>query len=140
MHESVAISLNLPDGKHVFQRRCDNAPHSRGMLAMVGGGVEDDDFCSYWAADREFDEEVVHDSIPLEYVGYTFYISEVLDPPIARIHIYKGEVSHLPELKEGNGAEVFELDEALERDDVATSTGYLLRRMQQGKLTKDIVH
>ena len=140
MHESVAISLSLPDGKRVFQRRCNDAPHSRGMLAMIGGGIEDDDLCSYTAASREFGEEVVHDSIPLEYIGYTFYISEVLVPPIARIHVYKGEVSRLPELHEGTGAETFDPDELMTRTDVATSTQYLLRKIQHGELINNTVH
>jgi len=129
MHESVALVLTLPDGEHVLQRRDEDAPSARGMLAFFGGGVEEFDLCRHHAAAREQDEEI-NKEFDLEYVGYFLYLSHRTEnKPILCINVYKGEVDEVPAVNEGT-AEVVDLSELSGRVDIATSSEAILARMK----------
>lgn len=124
IHESVAVTISLPDDRLVLQRRDVDAPSAKGMLAVLGGGVEDFDICRHHAALRELDEELGADEVlEIEFAGDLFYVSRVYDKPIIRISAYSAKIALIPTgLLEGSGVEVYHAHELTERPDVATST------------------
>lgn len=130
MHESIVLDLRLPDGRKVLQRRDDDAPSSRGMLAFFGGGVEDTDLCRHHGAVREKTEEIEAD-FAIEYMGYFLYLSQKLEPPIACISIYAGEVDKVPGVNEGS-AEIIEPRELSGYQDLASSTVAVLAKLDAG--------
>lgn len=113
--ELAFVALRLPDSNYVFQRRDEESPNSPNMLGFFGGGVEREE-SPYAAAVRELREET---SIDFE------------DPEIKRVVSFPKLTSERPvhvfilriitanfEVKEGTGAETYDLNEVVKRDDI----------------------
>lgn len=118
MVELAVIYLELPDGRLVLQRRTQDAPTAPGLLGFFGGHVEAGED-PLTAVKREVAEET---SLNPEDLGIEPFGNQVLqkdgDYPKERHTFYfKGYIKNTDfEVYEGDRAEVFTLEEALQND------------------------
>ena len=112
----AVVALRLPDGRFVFQRRDNKAPSSPKMLTFFGGAVENNEEPTKAAA-RELREET---SLEFKDSG----LKKVVSFPRAAlngfgVHLYLLDINSFNfEVYEGEGAEVYGLEEALIKQDI----------------------
>ncbi len=116
MKRVAAVVFVTEDGKVVLQRKTKDHPTKSDMLALFGGQIEGGETAEQ-AIKREVNEET---SLPTP-----------LFEKIAEQHWYVAKVpSGDFEDHEGAGAETFDIDEALARNDLTYSTRYALERLK----------
>lgn len=135
MKHISAILLTLPDGRIVFQRRSKDAAKSPGLLGFFGGHVEEGETFDQ-AMMRELGEETSLDMSTLSWGFVQDFASadKAGDGSNAMFHLYWAEVPDAKfEVYEGDGAEVYTREEALERTDVAVPAKYALENILKKK-------
>lgn len=128
MKKAAGTLLLTEDGSVVLQRRTSDAPTSPNMLSLFGGGMEGDE-TPIEGARRELSEEISLDTSklemsPLAEFGHKheyFYIFSMVIPT-TKFDVY-----------EGTGAELYDPEQALERDDLF----YAARRSIEILLNKE---
>lgn len=120
--------LRLPDGKSAFQRRTDDAPVSPGLLSFFGGHIEAGE-TPHDAIVREINEET---SLDLKHGDFKKLLTVKFDPRGAskekEYTLFVADTnSENFEVYEGEGREVYSIDELLQRDDVAPGTIYVIQ-------------
>lgn len=125
MSEVVGALLVSRNEEVVLQRRDGNTPYCPHMLGLFGGSIEVEvDENPYQAMRRELGEESSLDlnklhlrmAVEQEFCGSRFYLFRVVIP------------TPIFEVKEGAGAEVYSVAEALKRKDTTQSARFMLRR------------
>lgn len=129
MISSVAIALELPDGRHVLQRRDEDALVYPGMLGYIGGRREVSDLCGYFAIAREFEEELGKPLEGAELISRIAYLSPSpahSTEPFLDLSIFKGKIDSLPEtIYEGIGVEAIYPTELMLKKDAAPSARFI---------------
>lgn len=116
MKKIAAAILITKDSKVVLQRRTDDDPFKPNKLALFGGHMEGNETPDE-AVERELGEETSLGKLEFTLLAEQhWYVASVDD---ANFEVY-----------EGAGAESFDLDEALARDDLSFSTRYALERLK----------
>jgi len=126
----ASIILQLPDEKIIFQRRDDKAPISPNTLAFFGGGIESGEKPRD-AAIRELAEETSLELEGLEFHYITMYTYNDLAADIGKkFYLFRTNIPHADfKVYEGKGAEVYSLQEALEREDIAPAAKHVLHNI-----------
>lgn len=112
------VLLRLPDGSYVFQRRDPDAPSSPNALAFFGGHIEGRESPEV-AIRRELAEETSIDvsKLKFECLGKKHFEPDHL--PRRVVIYFRADIGTADfEVREGQGAEVYTLAEALARDDI----------------------
>ena len=123
MTELSLCILKLPDGKFVFQRRSKDAPVSPGLIGLFGGHIEAGETADQ-AMSRELSEETSLDINALTVTSVGKF--DMLEDG-TRVFLYKSEIEDYSfEVFEGDGLEVYSLEEVLEKDDVTNIVKALL--------------
>jgi 8-oxo-dGTP pyrophosphatase MutT (NUDIX family) len=116
--------LVLPDGRFILQRRTKDAPHAAGLLGFFGGWVESNetpDSCVI----REIKEETSLDVLVQNIKFYKDYILPGTKDYHGKRHFYLYKIPVITaefEVYEGDGAEIYTLDELKSREDLISST------------------
>lgn len=135
MISSVAIALELPDGRHVLQRRDKNALVYPGTLGYIGGRRETSDLCGYFAIAREFEEELGQPLKGAELISRVAYLSPSSAhsaEPFLDLSIFKSRIDSLPEIiYEGAGVEAVYPTELMSKKDTAPSARFIARVIEE---------
>lgn len=132
MSEVVGAILVSLDDKVILQRRDGNTPYCPHMLGLFGGSVETElGENPYQAMRRELTEESSLNVAQLQlglaveqkFCGSRFYLFRIIIPTVEF------------EVKEGAGAEIYSVEEALKRDDTTQSARFMLRRQIEYDIT-----
>lgn len=131
VQDFAIVALTLPDGRLALQRRTQDAPYAPGKLGLFGGWVEDGetpDEC----IKREVEEETSLKVSNLAFVAagqFTLPASSAF-PKDRRYFLYKAAIENADfDVYEGDGAEIYTLEEAKQRDDLTPSNEYAIREM-----------
>lgn len=130
MNEVVGALLLSLDQQAILQRRDGNTEFCPHMLGLFGGSVEMGEN-PYQAMRRELTEESSLDvpqlplGLPVEKLicNSKFYLFRIIIPTIEF------------EVKEGAGAEIFSISDALARGDTTQSARFMLRREIEREIT-----
>jgi len=126
----LAIALlRLPSGKYVFQRRDAKAPSNPNGLALFGGHVDGKESPEL-AVKRELAEETSIDvsKLKFEYLGKRYF--EPDDLPPREVYYFRTDIKSAGfNVYEGVGAEVYGLEEALERDDINPRVKFIVKKI-----------
>lgn len=123
------VVLALPDGRLVFQRRDGGAPVSPHQLGLFGGHVEPGETAPA-AMVRELEEETSLRAAESDLRQVTeLHLPATGRGPASRIvvAVFTGRVPHADfDVFEGAGAEVYDRQAALDRDDLAPTARAVL--------------
>ncbi len=132
MKKVVIASMYLPDGRVVLQRRTLDAPINAGLLGHFGGHVETGETFDQ-AIRRELAEET---SLPIDELAIKPLLYFVVDREgkLVEYHPYEIMINDMSfDVYEGEKAEAYTVQEALERDDLTSSVKYMLQNTTGGK-------
>jgi 8-oxo-dGTP pyrophosphatase MutT (NUDIX family) len=130
-HIAVTI-LILPDKQVVLQRRDFNTQVSPGLLGLFGGSVEGEE-SFFQAACRELKEEtsLAVDELNISSLGEIEIPSSQGKPEPRMFHVFLANLeSSNFEVYEGVGLEVFDLENVLDRIDLAPSARVILEKIR----------
>ncbi len=133
----IAVSLlELPNKEYIFQRRTSDAPTSPGLLGLFGGHRESSDGTVLEAVQRELGEET---SLNLTKDDFLYITAERETSPSGeggrQYHLFLAKVSDVDfEIFEGAGKEVYSLDEAITRSDIASGARLLIEKVIREEL------
>ena len=124
--------LRLPDGTCALQRRTNDEPVSPGLLSFFGGHIEADE-TSHDAIVREISEET---SLDLKHGDFKKLLTVKFDPrgtnKEKEYTLFVADTNRENfEVYEGEGSEVYSIDELLQRDDVAPGTINVIQLAKQ---------
>jgi 8-oxo-dGTP pyrophosphatase MutT (NUDIX family) len=126
MAKVAIVELRLPDKRLVFQRRDKNIERSPGRLTFFGGHIEDGEKPEE-AIKRELKEETDLNIKDIKYLA-TFDLMAYDGPDKENTYyLYSMKIPSLEfKVYEGVGAEAFQKEAALKRDDLTNSARYSL--------------
>jgi 8-oxo-dGTP pyrophosphatase MutT (NUDIX family) len=127
--EIAVVLLKLPTGQYVFQRRSKNAPTSPNLAGLFGGHLEEGE-SPQQAVKRELVEETSLDVKKISLEKLSDKIIHYADGPSRHFYYFRGYIDASEfEVYEGDGAEVYNLDEARKRKDMTISTQHILKEL-----------
>lgn len=131
MQKFTLILFKLPDGRCILQRRTKDAPYGAGLLGIFGGWVEGGETVEQCLL-REITEETSLDVRALQPKLLTDFVIKAGEDfsKDRHFYLYEANVPNLDfEVYEGDGAEAFQLDELVQRDDLTGSAQYALNHI-----------
>ena len=127
MYGTVSISLRLPDGRLIMQRRDAGAPTSPSLLGFFGGHIEKGED-ALTAAYRELHEETsLPDSLDLLSITSLSIPSPHNDGSSQLFHLFQTNImDETIRVYEGTGFEVYSIEELKARLDLTFTARHLL--------------
>jgi 8-oxo-dGTP pyrophosphatase MutT (NUDIX family) len=134
VHNLALAVLVLPDTRVVLQRRSQNpAITAPGKLGLFGGHIEPGE-SSLEAVQRELHEEtsLSFDPAQLEHLMHYELTAEQTGRDDMQYELYLLPIEHDDfKVFEGDGAEAYSAEAALQRDDLSLVTRYVLEQLRE---------
>ncbi len=125
----------LPDGRIVMQRRTMDAPSGAGKLSFFGGTMEEGE-SPLEAARRELGEET---DLPVDSLEFVPAVSTIVQKDVGSKELWRANLFWVKiesadfKFFEGDGAEVYTVEELLARPDLTTFAIAVFDKLFGGK-------